>query len=104
MIARTGRQRAVAKALTLLLPAAPYADIEKIRADAMAPHMKTLPPSLAVWLATVAHVRHEHTAYENLLAEGYDRDSARFFVVGETNDTLTAWRATRMLDPDDDEA
>lgn len=104
MIARTGRQRAVAKALTLLLPAAPYADIEKIRADAMAPHMKTLPPSLAVWLATVAHVRHEHTAYESLLAEGYDRDSARFFVIGETNETLTAWRATRLLDPDDDEA
>lgn len=102
MIARTGRARAVAKALTLLLPAAPYSDIEKIRADAMAPHMKTLPPSTAVWLAAVAHVRHEHTAYEDLLAEGYDRDSARFFVVGETNETLTRWRATRLLDPDDD--
>jgi hypothetical protein len=103
MIAATGRQRAIAKALTSLLPLAPYSDTEKIRADANAKHMKALPPAIAVWLATIAHVRHEHTAYEKLLAEGYDRDSARFFVVGEINSTLTAWRATRLLDPDEDE-
>jgi hypothetical protein len=103
MIASTGRQRAIAKALTALLPLAPYSDTEKIRADANAKHMKTLPPTIAVWLATVAHIRHEHTAYEKLLAEGYDRDSARFFVVGEINETLTTWRATRLLDPDDED-
>lgn len=102
MIARTGRARAVAKALTLLLPAAPFADMEKIRADAMKPHMKTLPASTAVWLAAVAHVRHEHTGYEALLDEGYDRESARFFVIDETNAVLTRWRATRLLDPDDE--
>ncbi|MER2536305.1 MAG: DUF2293 domain-containing protein [Rhizobiaceae bacterium] len=99
----TGRQRAIGKALTVLLPIAPYADIEAIRADALARHMKELPPSVAVWLATVAHVRHQHTDYDRLLAEGYDRDSARFFVVGQINDTLTRWRATRLLDPDDDD-
>lgn len=98
----TGRQRAVAKALTALLPIAPYADIEAIRAAANAPHLKTLPPAIAVWLATVAHVRHQHTEYDRLLDEGYDRDAARFFVVNETNATLTRWRATRLLDPDDD--
>lgn len=103
MIGNTGRQRAIAKALTALLPLAPYSDTEKIRADASAKHMRTLPPTIAVWLATVAHVRHEHTAYEKLLAEGYDRDSARFFVVGEINETLTTWRATRLLDPDDED-
>ncbi len=103
MIARTGRRRAVGKALTLLLPAAPYSDIEKIRADALAPHLKSLPPSTAVWLAAVAHVRHEHTAYDELLAEGYDRDAARFFVIGEINAVLTRWRATRLLDPDADD-
>jgi hypothetical protein len=103
MIANTGRQRAIAKALTALLPLAPYADTERIRAEANAKHMKALPPTIAVWLATIAHVRHEHTAYENLLAEGYDRDAARFFVVGEINETLTTWRATRLLDPDDED-
>lgn len=101
--ASTGRQRAIAKALTALLPMAPYADTERIRADAGAPHLKTLPPTIAVWLATVAHVRHQHTDYENLLAEGYDRDSARFFVIDQVNAVLTGWRATRILEADDED-
>ncbi|MGB3834000.1 MAG: DUF2293 domain-containing protein [Mesorhizobium sp.] len=104
MSAPTGRRRAIARALTALLPLAPYADMEKIRADAGAAHMKTLPPTLAVWLAAVAHIRHAHTDYDRLLAEGYDRDSARFFVIAETNAVLTRWRATRLLDPDDEDA
>ncbi|PSJ64861.1 DUF2293 domain-containing protein [Kumtagia ephedrae] len=99
----TQRQRAIAKVLTALLPQAPYADTEKIRADANARHLKTLPPSVAVWLATVAHVRHTHTDYEALLEDDYDRDSARFFVVDQINAMLTRWRATRLLDPDDEE-
>jgi len=102
-MAGTKRQRDIAKALTALLPLAPYIDAEKIRADAYAPHMKTLPPSIAVWLATIAHIRHVHSEYEKLLGEGYDRDSARFFVIGEINDVLARWRATRLLDADDDE-
>ncbi len=100
----TQRQRAIGKVLTALLPAAPYADTEPIREAAGAPHLKTLPPSIAVWLATVAHVRHRHTEYEALLDEGYDRDAARFFVVDQVNDVLTRWRATRLLDPDDDDS
>lgn len=103
MSAPTGRRRAIAKALTALLPLAPYSDMEKIRTDAGAVHMKTLPPAIAVWLATVAHVRHVHTDYDKLLAEGYDRESARFFVIDQTNAMLTRWRATRLLDPDDED-
>jgi hypothetical protein len=101
-MAGTNRQRAIAKALTALLPLAPYSDTEKIRADASQPHLKALPPSLAIWLAAVAHVRHVHTEYDRLLDEGYDRDSARFFVVDQINEVLTRWRATRLLDPDDE--
>jgi hypothetical protein len=73
----TGRRRALAKALT------------------------ALPPSVAAWLAAVAHIRHAHTDYEKLLAEGYDRDAARFFVIDEINAVLTRWRAMRLLDADD---
>ncbi len=102
-MAGTQRQRAVAKALTALLPLAPFVDAEKIRTDAYAPHLKTLPPSTAVWLAAIAHIRHAHTEYEKLLGEGYDRESARFFVIGQTNDVLTRWRATRLLEADDEE-
>jgi hypothetical protein len=98
----TQRQRAIAKALTALLPLAPYADAEKIRTDAGAKHLKTMPPTIAVWLATVAHVRHAHTDYEALLEDDYDRDSARFFVVDQINAVLTRWRATRLLDPEDE--
>jgi hypothetical protein len=99
----TNRQRAINKALTLLLPAAPFSDSEPIRAAAGASHMKTLPPSTAVWLATVAHVRHQHTDYDTLRDDGYDKDSARFFVLEAINRKLTEWRATRLLDPDADD-
>jgi hypothetical protein len=100
----TERRRAIDKALTLLIPMAPYIDAEQIRQDAGARHMKTLPPSIAVWLAAVAHIRHQHTEYDWLLAEGYDHDAARFFVLDEINAVLTRWRATRLLDPDDEDA
>ncbi|TJV40760.1 MAG: DUF2293 domain-containing protein [Mesorhizobium sp.] len=103
MTAPTGRRRAIAKALTALLPLAPYADMDKIRTDAGSVHMKTLPPTIAVWLAAIAHIRHMHTDYEKLLADGYDRDSARFFVIEQTNVVLTRWRATRLLDADDED-
>ena len=98
----TGRRRAIAKALTALLPMAPSADIEKIREAASVRDMRELPPSIAVWLATVAYVRHVHSSYDRLLGEGYDRDSARFFTIAEINETLTRWRATRLLDEDDE--
>lgn len=104
MAATTNRQRAVGKALTTLLPLAPYADTEAIREAALARKMRELPASIAVWIATIAHVRHAHTGYDGLLAEGYDRDAARFFVVDEINATLTRWRATRLLDADDPDA
>lgn len=100
MTARTGRQRAIAKALTALLPMAPYADIEAIRTAASARHMRTLPPAIAVWLATVAHVRHQYTDYDELRDTGYDAESARHFTAAAINDKLTEWRATRLLDPD----
>lgn len=99
----TDRQRAIAKGLTLLIPGAPWSDAEAIRQAAAGRQLKTLPPSVALWLTTVAHVRHVHTDYDDLLAEGYDQASARHFVVEQINQTLTVWRATRLLDPDEDE-
>jgi hypothetical protein len=99
----TNRKRAIAKALTALLPMAPFADIEKIREMASQRDRRELPASIAVWIATITYVRHEHSSYDSLLAEGYERDAARFFVIDEINETLTKWRATRLLDADDGE-
>jgi hypothetical protein len=100
----TKRRQGIAKALTLLIPLAPYSDAEAIREAAGAVHMKMLPPSTAVWLAAIAHIRHAHTEYDRLIdVEGYDRESARFFVIEEINEVLTSWRATRLLDADDED-
>lgn len=100
----TNRQRAIAKALTALIPLAPLADAERIREMAGQRKMRELPPSIAVWIATVTHLRHSHSEYDALLEEGYDRDSARHFVVPEINAVLTRWRATRFLEEDDEDA
>ena len=101
MTFRTGRQKAVARALTALLPMAPYADMEAIREAALARHMRDLPPGIATWLATVAHVRRRYTDYDDLRDQGYDKESARHFTAEAINGKLTQWRATRLLDADD---
>src|SRR5262249_39414740 len=49
----------------------------------------------AAWLSLVAYVRHVFTGYDALLREGYDRDSARFFVAGEIDAVLRDWAVWR---------
>ncbi len=67
--------------------------------------MRDLPTASALWLATLAHVRHQHTDYDDLRDEGYDRDEALFFVIDEVNAVLDRWGATRRLtsEPGDEE-
>ena len=97
------RAREIVKALRLLVPQVPMADAEEIREAAAAPYLASLPPSTAVWLATVTHVRHNLTDYDTLLDEGYEHAAARHFVLNDINAVLTRWRATRLLDPDSDD-
>lgn len=94
----TKRQRAIARVLTALIPAAPYNDAELIRNAAAAAHMKNLIPAVAVWLAAVAYIRHIYTDYDSLRDEGYDQESARHFIHDAVNAKLSQWRATRYLD------
>jgi hypothetical protein len=103
MALSTKRQKELARALTLLIPGAPYIDADAIREMAAKRAYKRLPASTAVWLAAVAHVRHVHTDYDALLDEGYDLDAARHFVLDPINEKLTAWRASRYLGPDEPE-
>ncbi len=97
------RRDAMRKALRLLIPGAPFDAFSTIHEAALEPQLKALPPAQAAWLAMIAWVRHNRTAYDELLNEGYDRDAARHFVVDEINAVLTGWRATRMLSGDADE-
>ena len=68
------------------------------------PHLKTLPPSLAVWLATVAHIRHAHTEYDKLsMRKAMTAIRRASSSSTQTNEVLTRWRATRLLDADEEE-
>jgi hypothetical protein len=55
----------------------------------------------AAWLSLVAYVRHTLTDYDALLDEGYDKDSARFFVADEMRDILAGWGVQRPLTDED---
>ena len=54
-------------------------------------------PETAAWLSLVAYVRHALTDYDDLLAQGYDQDSARYFVAGEIESVLGEWGVRRRL-------
>jgi hypothetical protein len=102
MISNGKRARDIREAFTALMPLAPLADAEPIRSRASRASMRDLPAESAVWLAAVAHIRHVHTDYDALLADGYERDAARFFVTDDINAVLTAWRATRYVTLDEE--
>jgi hypothetical protein len=46
----------------------------------------------AVRLAVIAHIRHEETRYDELMAKGYDRWDARFQVEEEVDRILSEWK------------
>jgi hypothetical protein len=99
----TRRQQAIRKALRALTPGISLSDAEAVMALAQQRHMRELPPSTALWLALGSHVRHVHTDYERLLAEGYDRDAARFFVADETDAVLAGWGCQRSVSDGEDD-
>jgi hypothetical protein len=103
MRAKTARQTDLRKALRALAPLIPYADSEPVLDRASRLARGDVSPGAALWLAIVAHVRHRHTDYDAMLAEGYDRDAARHFVVRETEEVLRAWGCTRRLDTEAEE-
>lgn len=102
MTGGTKRQKEMRKALRVLLPRIPMGDAEAILTVALAGHLRHLPPTIALWQATTSHVRHEHTEYDALLQEGYDRDAARFFVIETINDTLREWGCNREISDTED--
>jgi hypothetical protein len=59
--------------------------------------LRTASPESAAWLSLVAYVRHTFTDYDDRLGQGYDRDSARFFVAEEISDILKGWGVKRPL-------
>jgi hypothetical protein len=58
-------------------------------------------PETAAWLSLVAYARHVFTEYDDLLAQGYDRESARHFVLDDMTMMLQAWGVRRKLTEDE---
>ena len=52
---------------------------------------KDLEPE-AIRLAVIAHIRHGETIYDQLLADGYDRQDARAQVTGDIDQVLKRWK------------
>ena len=96
------RRRAIESALRHLVPRVPAHEFGAIVDHALdSEGLKTATPETAAWLSLVAYVRHVFTDYDALLAQGYDRDSARFFVADEIKAVLKEWGARRSLGADD---
>jgi hypothetical protein len=103
MSAFTHRNQAIRKALRIIAPLIPYADSEPVLERAAKLTRADLSIGAALWLAIVAHVRHCHTDYDALLAEGYDRDAARHFVVEQTEAVLRTWGCSKRIDVEAEE-
>ncbi|MEL6201517.1 MAG: DUF2293 domain-containing protein [Pseudomonadota bacterium] len=98
----TKRQKIVSETLSGLVPMLPLDEAIVVREMVSRRHLRSLPARKAVWLCLVAYVRHVHTDYDALLDDGYDRDSARHFVLDDINQVLQRWQGTRFLTMDDD--
>jgi len=59
--------------------------------------LKPASPQAAAWASLVAYVRHTYTDYDDLLADGYDVDSARHFVLDGINAVLADWGCRRRV-------
>ncbi len=100
MVAREpgGRRAAVEAALRRLAPLVPDHEFESVVDHAMdSPGLRPASPETAAWLSLTAFVRHALTDYDDLLDEGYDQDSARFFVADPINEILAAWGCRRRV-------
>ncbi len=88
------RREAVAAALHRIAPRLPAFEAEAALDRALAsPGLRGAAPETAARLALVAYARHVFTDYDDLLADGYDRDSARHFVLDDLNAVLAGWGA-----------
>src|SRR3954452_12222174 len=65
--------------------------------------LKAAAPDTAAWLSLVAYARHVFTECDELLAQGDDRDSARFFVAKDMEAKLAQWGVRRRLSEDEPE-
>jgi len=92
------RRAAIESALRRLAPKIPPHEFGAVVDHALdSEGLKAAAPEDAAWLSLAAYVRHVFTGYDDLLAQGYDRDSARHFVAEEMEAMLSGWGVRRKL-------
>jgi len=97
------RRDAVEGAVRILAPRIPSHEFEAVAHHAMTSRgLRTASPEAAAWLSLVAFIRHRLTDYDGLLDEGYDLESARFFVLDEMNAVLERWGSPRRIQADEE--
>ena len=95
------RRPALEAALRRLAPKIPPHEFGAVIDHALdSAGLRNAAPEEAAWLSLVAYVRHVFTDYDELLAQGYDQDSARFFVAEAMEGKLAAWGVRRRLTSD----
>ncbi|HZB36564.1 MAG TPA: DUF2293 domain-containing protein [Beijerinckiaceae bacterium] len=94
-----GRVEALEDALQRLAPRMPRHEAGAVLDHArLSEGLRRAAPETAAWLSLVAYIRHRLTDYDELLAEGYDADSARFFVREAINEVLNKWGSPRRVE------
>lgn len=97
---RHKRRKEVKELVSTLLPHVSLSDFEKIIEIAEKGHLRHLPPSIIAWQSITTHIRHNHTEYDTLLAEGYDVEAAKHFVLDDMNEKLEQWGSVKFISSD----
>jgi hypothetical protein len=101
MVRLSGR-REIEAALRRLAPRLPRHEFAAVGDHAVdSPGLRAASPEAAAWLSLVAYARHVFTDYDDLLAQGYDQDSARHFVAADMQRLLDDWGVKRRLTADE---
>ena len=97
------RREALEDAVRTLAPRIPAHEFEAVVDHALvSPGLRGALPERGAWLSMVTYIRHRLTDYDSLLEEGYDQDSARFFVLDDINGTLESWGSPRRVQGEDE--
>ena len=92
------RREAIESAVRILAPRIPRHEFDAVTDHALGSRGLSRPlPRAAAWLSMTAYIRHRLTDYDELLDDGYDAESARFFVLDDMNAVLEEWGSPARL-------
>jgi hypothetical protein len=97
------RREAIESAVRILAPSIPRHEFEAVTDHALVSRgLHGASPETAAWLSLTAYIRHRLTDYDSLLNDGYDAESARFFVLDDMNAVLEEWGSPRRVLAEDE--